>query len=69
MNTAKDMYKVYSKTSTIDLIRNRNKKIRKLQQISQYNTYWAKKDRDRLQHMIDQIEAVIEARKLQIPLF
>jgi len=69
MDTAKDMYKVYSKTSTVDLIRNRNKKIRQLQGMSQYNTYWAKKDKKRLQHMIDQIEAVIEMRKLQQPLF
>jgi len=69
MDTAKDMYKVYSKTSTIDLIKNRNKKIRKLQQIRDYNTYWAKKDKKRLQHMIDQIEAVLEARKLQESLF
>ena len=66
---AKDMAKVYAKTSTIDLIRNRAKKIRQLEKISGYNTYFAKKDRARLVHMIDQIEVELEARALQIPLF
>jgi len=69
VNTAKDMYKVYSKTSTINLIKNRNKKIRELTGLHHEYGYWAKKDKDRLEHMIKQLDAVIEARKLQEPLF
>jgi len=66
---AKDMRKVYQNTSTIDLIKLKGKKIRQLQKISGYNTYFAKKDRLRLIHMIDQIDAELECRALQIPLF
>jgi len=69
VDTAKDMYKVYSKTPTIDLIKNKGRKLRQLQKAEQYNSYFAKKDRARLRHMIDQIDAVLEARKLQLPLF
>jgi len=67
--SAKDMSKVYRNTSTIDLIKNKGRKLRKLQNISGYNTYFAKKDRARLQHMIDQIDAELEARALLQPLF
>jgi len=69
MDTAKDMYKVYSKTSTIDLIKNKNRKIRQLQKLDGIEGYFVKKERARLAHMIDNINAVIEARKLQKPLF
>jgi len=69
MDTAKDMYKVYSKTSTIDLIKNRNKKIREVSRIRDMGGYWVKKDILRLVHYIAQIDAVIEARRLQEPLF
>lgn len=69
MNYAKDMYKVYSKTSTIDLIKNKGRKLLQLQEVEQYNTYFAKKDRARLRELIDQIDAVLEARRLQDPLF
>lgn len=66
---AKDMSKVYRNTSTIDLIKNKGRKMRKLLQAQQYNTYFAKKDRARLQYQIDQIEAELEARARQKPLF
>jgi len=69
MNTAKDMSKVYRNTPTIDLIKNRGRKLRQLIKLNQLNGYWAKKDRARLNHMIDQIEVELEARKLQQPLF
>lgn len=69
MDTAKDMFTVYSKTSTIDLIRNKNKKQAELFKLKHITSYWAKKEKARLQHMINQIDAVIEARKLQMPLF
>jgi len=69
MDTAKDMYRVYSKTSTVDLIKNRNKKIRELNKIRGLGGYWVKKDVLRLVHMIAQIDAVIESRRLQEPLF
>jgi len=69
MDHFRDMQKVYEKTSTIDLIKNRNNKIRKLQNIQYLGGYWAKKDRARLAHMIDQLDAVIAARAAQTPLF
>jgi len=69
MGISKDMRKVYQGTSTIDLIKNKGKKVRQLQKISGYNTYFAKKDRARLIDMIDQIDAELEARAAQQPLF
>jgi len=69
MEAAKDMYKVYSKTSTIDLIKNCSRKKAQLWRLGDLNGYWVKKERARLQAMITQIEAVIESRKLQEPLF
>jgi len=69
MDTAKDMYKVYSRTSTLDLIKNRNRKYVAWRNLTHEKGYWAKKEQARLQHMINQIDAVIEARKLQEPLF
>jgi len=66
---AKDMSKVYRNTSTIDLIKLKGRKLRQLQKIGGYNTYFAKKDRLRLAHMIDQIDAELECRALQKHLF
>lgn len=66
---AKDMSSVYRNTPTIDLIKNKGRKMRQLLQARQYNTYFAKKDRARLQYMIDQIDAELDARALQKPLF
>jgi len=59
---AKDMSKVYRNTSTIDLIKNKGRKLRKLQQAEQYNTHFAKKDRARLRYLIDQIDAELASR-------
>jgi len=69
VDTAKDMYKVYSRTPTIDLIKNRNRKSLELYRLKGQTGYWAKKDRARLEHMIRQIDAVIAARQAQVPLF
>jgi len=69
MNTAKDMHKVYSKTSTIDLIKNRNEKFRRLEKLDGLDGYFVKKERARLAHMIGTIDAVIASRKLKEPLF
>jgi len=69
MDHFRDMKKVYEKTSTIDLIKNRNNKIRKLQNLHHLRGYWVKKDRARLAHMIEQLDAVIAARAAQDPLF
>jgi len=69
MDTAKDMYKVYSKTSTADLIKNRNRKTVQLFRLGKLDGYWVRKEKERLAHMISQIDAVIESRKLQEPLF
>jgi len=69
MKHTKDMMRVYEKTSTIDLIKNRNRKVAQLNRLSGVGGYFVKKERSRLAHMIDQIDAVIEARRLQNPLF
>jgi len=69
VDTAKDMFKVYSRTSTADLIKNRNKKTVQIFRLGKISGYWAQKERNRLAHMINQIDAVIEARRLQEPLF
>lgn len=66
---AKDMSKVYRNTPTIDLIKNRGRKMCKLMIARQYNTYFAKKDRARLEYQIHQIDVELEARALQKPLF
>jgi len=66
---AKDMSKVYRNTPTIDLIKNKGRKLRKLHQAEQYNTYFAKKDRARLRYQIDQIDAELACRAAQEPLF
>lgn len=66
---AKDMSKVYRNTPTIDLIKNKGRKMRKLMVAQQYNTYFAKKDRVRLQYQIDQIDAELACRAAQKPLF
>jgi len=68
MDTAKDMYKVYAKTSTIELVRNRNRKFRQLLRLDGIDGYFVNKERDRLMHMIKQIDAVIAQRALQMPL-
>ncbi len=69
MDTAKDMYKVYAKTPTMDLVRNRNRKYRQLLRLDGLDGYFVGKERARLEHMIEQIDAVIAHRALQIPLF
>jgi len=69
MDTAKDMFKVYAKTSTIELVHNRNRKYRQLLRLDGLDGYFVKKERSRLEHMIKQIDAVIAQRALQIPLF
>jgi len=69
MDTSKDMYLVYSKTSTVDLLKNKFKKQRELAKLSGFQSYWAKKERARLMSMIDQITAVIQSRADQNPLF
>jgi len=68
MDTAKDMFKVYSRTSTIDLVHNRNRKYNQLLRLDGLDGYFVIKERERLEHMIKQIDAVIAARALQIPL-
>jgi len=65
METAKDMYKVYSRTSTIDLIKNRNRKERQLHRLDGVRGYFTDKERNRLVHMIKQLDAVILQRSQQ----
>jgi len=67
--TAKDMSKVYEKTPTIELIRNKGRKQLQLQKALMMGGYWAKKECARLEHMIDQIDAELACRAAQKPLF
>ena len=69
MDTAKDMWKVYSRTSTVDLIKNKSRKVAEFRKLASQKGYWAMRERARLAQMIDQIDAVLEARALQVPLF
>jgi len=69
MDTAKDMYLVYSKTSTMDLIKNKFRKQHELAKLSGFNSYWAKKEKARLEYLIKQIDAVIQSRVDQVKLF
>jgi len=69
MDTAKDMWKVYSKTSTQDLIKNLHRKEYELQKLVGQHGYWARKEKLRLARMIMQIGAVIRSRSEQEPLF
>jgi len=66
---AKDMSKVYRNTSTIDLIRNRSRKVVEMEKARSMGGYWAKKDVSRLAHMIYQIDAELACRAAQKPLF
>jgi len=68
MDTAKDMYKVYSRTPTIDLIKNRNRKVAQLHRLDGIRGYFTDKERNRLVHMIKQLDAVIFSRAQQEPL-
>jgi len=67
--TAKDMSKVYRNTSTLDLIRNQMLKRHELSRVQGIPSYWAKKEASRLEHMIQQIEAELNCRASQTPLF
>jgi len=66
---AKDMSKVYAGTSTAALIKNRHGKAVAFYRLNAEDGYWAKKERARIMYMLKQIDAELEARALQIPLF
>jgi len=69
MDTAKDMYLVYSKTATVDLIKNKFRKQYELAKLAGLNSYWARKEKARLEYLIKQIDAVIQSRVDQVKLF
>ncbi len=69
MGYGKDMSLVYSKMGTKELRVLRSKKVLKLDKVGGYNSYFARRDRDALAHQIDQIDAELECRAAQIPLF
>jgi len=64
----KDMSNVYMAMDSKALRVLRSKKVLKLDKIGGYNSYFAKRDRDALAHQIDQIDAVLESRRLKLPL-
>jgi len=66
---AKDMSKVYRFTSTVDLIRNRQRKLYQVSKLYGVDGYWTKKEIQRLKFMIDQIDVELAARASQMPLF
>lgn len=66
---AKDMSKVYRNTSTIELIRNKQRKQLELMRVANIRSYWARKDAARLAHMIHQIDVELAARAARKPLF
>jgi len=66
---AKDMAKVYLNTPTIDLLKNRSRKVVLLEKLRKVDGYLSRKEILRLEHMIDQIDAVLAARAAQEPLF
>lgn len=66
---AKDMAKVYFKTPTIDLIKNKGRKQLLLMRTEREGGYFAKKEAERLKYQIAQIDAVLAARSAQKPLF
>jgi len=66
---AKDMSKVYRNTPTIDLLRNRSRKLNQMAKASWMSGYWARKEVMRLAYMIDQIDAELACRAAQQPLF
>ncbi len=65
----KDMSLVYSKMGSKELRALRSKKVLKLDKIGGYNSWFARRDRDLLSHQIAQIDAELECRAAQIPLF
>jgi len=66
---AKDMSKVYRNTPTVDLIKNRQRKSYQAKQLHGVIGYWSRKELARLNYMISQIDAELEARAMQNPLF
>jgi len=66
---AKDMSKVYFKTATIDLIKNKGRKTLALMRARREGGYFAKKEIARLEYQIAQIDAVLASRSAQFPLF
>jgi len=64
----KDMSSVYVTMDSKSLRVLRSKKVLKLDKIGGYNSWFASRDRDLLSHQIMQIDAVLESRRLQLPL-
>lgn len=70
MKNTRDMMKVYSKKSTLELLTLRSKKSNLLVSLKRWKgSYWAQKEIVRNAHYIDQIDAVLAARAAQEPLF
>lgn len=61
----RDMYNVYVKRDSYELRVLRSKKVVALQKAEAGGNWWAKRDREALQGQIDQIDAILESRKLQ----
>jgi len=63
------MSKVYRNTPTIELIKNKGRKHMELLRVLYINSYWARKEKLRLEYMIHQIDVELAARAAQEPLF
>lgn len=66
---ARNMQYYYRKQTTLELRTSKSKKLRQLQEANQFNNWYAKKDRNRLQRQLDCIEIELERRASQTPLF
>jgi hypothetical protein len=69
MAYGKDMSKVYFRMNNMQLRELRAKKVRMMQRAEQFNTFFARRDRELLSHQIMQIDAVLESRAAQPRLF
>jgi len=65
MPYSREMYKVYSKMSDLELRMLRARKLRRMESAKSFNTFFARRDREVLDHQIKQIEAILETRKHQ----
>jgi len=63
MAYGKDMSKVYFAMDSLSLRMLRAKKVARLRKAEEYNTFFARRDRELLSHQIMQIDAVLESRE------
>lgn len=68
MGYGKDMSNVYFQMNEFALRKLRSKKVLQMHKVEGYNNWFARRDRELLSGQIMQIDAVLESRKLQLPM-